>query len=292
MSLEILQSNPQETIRLLQEELAETNGEVMILTLELEKRVEERTAELSAAQEELKKRNAELLKRTTQLEAVNKELEAFSYSVSHDLRAPARRINSFLSLMVAKYGPALDSEMRGYVDRVTNCSQEMIALIDDLLSFSRMGRVEMRETKFDLNETIAEVRDEMAEDLRGRNIEWNIHSMPSVRGDPALLKQVWVNLISNAVKYTRPRNPARIEIGWSQKNGEQEFYVKDNGVGFEMEDSRNLFNAFQRLHSASEFEGTGIGLANVHRIIGRHGGKIRAEAKLDQGAAFYFTLPV
>jgi light-regulated signal transduction histidine kinase (bacteriophytochrome) len=290
--MEILQSNPEETIRILQEELAETNGEVLLLTLELEKRVEERTADLRIAEEELRKRNAELIKRTAQLEAVNKELETFSYSVSHDLRAPARRISSFLSLMIAKHGTGLDSEAREYLDRVSTSAKEMTALIDSLLAFSQMGRVEMREARFDLNELISEVIEEMSEDFRDRNIDWNIHPMPTVRGDPALLKQVWVNLTSNAVKYTRPRNPARIEMGWSEKDSAQEFYVKDNGVGFDMEHAQKLFGAFQRMHSANEFEGSGIGLANVQQIVGRHGGRVRAESRPGEGAVFYFTLPV
>jgi len=292
MSTEFLQRNsPQDTIRLLQDELAETNAEVMLLTLELEKRVEERTAELRAAQEELKTRNAELLQRTAQLEAANKELEAFSYSVSHDLRAPIRRIDGFLYILVNDFGEGLNEEAKKLINRAVESAQEMGKLIEHLLGFSRMGRAALRKSTFDPNLLIEEIIRDMANDIEGRNIEWNIRQMPRIQGDFNLLKQVWVNLLSNAVKYTRPRNPAKIEVGCRETETTLEFYVKDNGVGFDMQYAHKLFGVFQRLHLAEEFEGTGIGLANVQQIISKHGGKVWADSKPGEGATFYFTLP-
>lgn len=285
-------NDPEAKIQLLQDELAETNAEVLLLTLELEKRVEERTAELRATEEQLKKRNAELVKRAVQLEALNKELEAFSYSVSHDLRAPIRRIDGFLYLLVEQHASELSPEARNFVSKASDSAQEMGKLIDSLLEFSRMGRAAMRETLFDPNPMIAEIIREISAETQGRNIEWNIHRLPDVHGDPTLLKQVWVNLLSNAAKYTRPRNPAKIEIGCTRRDGELEFYVKDNGVGFDMRYAHKLFGVFQRLHLASEFEGTGIGLANVAQVVSKHGGKVRAESKQGEGSTFYFTLPV
>lgn len=292
MSTELLyRSDPEERIQLLQEELAETNTEVLLLTLELEKRVDERTAELRAAQEELKRRNAELVKRTVQLEAANKELEAFSYTVSHDLRAPIRRVDGFLYLLLEQHGSALSSGAREFVDKAVKCAREMGTLIENLLAFSRLGRAALREKRFDPNVLIDEVIREISNDTQGRNIEWNIHRLPNVQGDPDLLKQVWVNLLSNAVKYTRAANPAKIEVGCVENETGLEFYVKDNGAGFDMRYAHKLFGVFQRLHHAEEFEGTGIGLANVLQIISKHGGKVRAEGKPGAGATFYFTLP-
>lgn len=286
------QYNSEETIRILQEELENTNAEVLLLTLELEKRVEERTAELKAAQDELKKRNLELLRRTVQLESLNHELEAFSYSVSHDLRAPARRIDGFLTLALEHHGPKLDDEARNFLDRALRSAREMGVLIENLLAFFRMGRAAMQETDFDTNLMVGEIVSDIKNDCPDRTIEWNIRPLPQIHGDPNLLKQVWVNLISNAVKYTRPRVPAKIEIGCLQKPSENQFYVKDNGVGFDMKYSSKLFGVFQRLHRVDEFEGTGVGLANVRQIISKHGGKVWAEAKPGEGATFYFTLPI
>ncbi len=285
-------ANPQDCIRLLQQELAETNREVMLLTMEMDQRVEERTAELRAAEEELKRKNAELLKRTAQLESANKELEAFSYSVSHDLRAPLRRVDGFVQVMLMDHATSLNESARQCLDRISAAAAEMARLIDDLLSFSRMNRAEMREARFDLGQMIKDVRNRLMEDVKGRNIEWEIQSLPVVRGDPALLRQVWVNLLSNAIKYTRPRDPARIQVCCIQRENEWEFQVRDNGVGFDMKYAGKLFGVFQRLHHANDFEGTGIGLASVQQIIRRHGGKIWADSKVNEGATFYFTLPM
>jgi|SRR5579859_106265 len=284
-------STPEETIRLLQDELAETNREVLLLTVDLDERVEERTAELRAAQEELRQTNADLVQRTAQLETANQELESFSYSVSHDLRAPARRIGGFVGIILTDYGSTLTREVREWIDKISKEAAEMSQLIQDLLAFARMGRSAMRPSHLSMDDLLKGVLQELSADTQGRNIEWNIGALPLVLGDPALLKQVWVNLLSNATKYTRARAPARIKIGCLQKENEWEFYVNDNGAGFDMLQAEKLFGVFQRLHSSEEFEGTGIGLATVQRIIERHGGRTWAEGRINEGATVYFTLP-
>jgi signal transduction histidine kinase len=230
--------------------------------------------------------------RTAQLEAVNKELEAFSYSVSHDLRAPLRHIDGFVEMLRQTSAASLDSSGQRYLEIISESAKRMGGLIDDLLVFSRMGRSEMRRENVKTSEQVAEVLREMARDLEGRNIHWDIAPLPEVNGDRAMLKQVWVNLLSNAVKYTRHRERAEIEVRCHQNNATDiEFSVRDNGAGFDMQYADKLFGVFQRLHHSEEFEGTGIGLANVRRIIQRHGGKTWAEGKVDAGATFYFTLP-
>jgi light-regulated signal transduction histidine kinase (bacteriophytochrome) len=292
MSTEILQpETPQEIIRALQQELTQTNREVLLLTVELDKRVEERTAELRAAQEELLRKNAELVKKSVQLEAANRELEAFSYSVSHDLRAPLRHIGGYLRMALGDKSITFSETARDCLGRVSNATQQMGKLIDDLLEFSRMGRTEMQQVQFSMGELVNEVIREMADETGKRNIQWDIKPLPTIRGDRALLKQVWMNLLSNAVKYTRPRDPAKISLAACQKNGEWEFYVEDNGVGFDEHYKDKMFGVFQRLHSAEDFEGTGIGLANVQRIILRHGGRTWAKGEVEKGATFYFTMP-
>jgi light-regulated signal transduction histidine kinase (bacteriophytochrome) len=292
MSTETLRrENPQELIRILQQELTQTNREVLQLTVELDQRVEERTSELSAAQEELLRKNAELVLKTSQLEAANKELEAFSYSVSHDLRAPLRHIDGYLHLILGDKNCAVSETTEKYLRKASDAAAEMGKLIDDLLAFSRMGQTEMRSGRFNMDELVNDVICDMADDIQGRNIEWNIQPLPTVSGDRALLKQVWVNLLSNAVKYSGPRDPAKIKIASIHKSGEWQFSVEDNGVGFDPRYAGKMFGVFQRLHSAEEFEGTGIGLANVRRIILRHAGRTWAESEVGKGATFYFTLP-
>ncbi len=241
------------------------------LICDLEKRVAERTAELTAS---------------------NKELEAFSYSVSHDLRAPLRHIDGFLELLKKTAGTALDEQSRHYMDTISKAAQKMGLLIDDLLSFSRMGRHAMRFQPVDLGDLVRDVVRELAPDADGRDIDWRIGDLPAVQGDAAMLRMVLTNLIANALKFTRPRQPARIEIG-SQPGPDSEtvVFVRDNGVGFDMTYGDKLFGVFQRLHRADEFEGTGIGLASVRRIINRHGGRTWAKGKVDHGAIFYFSLP-
>lgn len=283
--------NPQQLIRILQQELTETNREVLLLTVELDNRVQERTAELCAAQQELLRKNEELLRKTSQLEDANKEMEKFSYSVSHDLRAPLRHMDAYLNMLLDDKDSKLSETGQTYLHRVVNAAQQMSKLIDDLLEFSRMGRAEMRRMQFEMSDLVNDVIRDMAEDIEDRNIEWDVQPLPAVRADRDLLKQVWANLLSNAVKYSRPRNPAKISIGATQKGGEWEFYVHDNGVGFNAKYADRLFGVFQRLHSAEEFEGTGIGLANVKQIVLRHGGRIWAEGEEGTGATFHFTLP-
>jgi PAS domain S-box-containing protein len=235
--------------------------------------------------------DAVLKRRTAELETANKELEAFSYSVSHDLRAPLRHIDGFSELLVEECGTTLNDSGRRYIGVISESVKQMGKLIDDLLVFSKMGRVEMRQTQVGMDDLVKEVVRELAGETNGREIEWEIHPLPDARGDRSMLKQVWVNLLSNSVKYTRPRDVAKIDIGYNKKNGELEFYVRDNGAGFDMKYAEKLFGVFQRLHRAEEFEGTGVGLANVSRIVARHGGRIWAQAKVDEGAIFYFTLP-
>ena len=230
--------------------------------------------------------------RTAQLEAANKELEAFSYSVSHDLRAPLRHIDGFVRMFREDHEKDLPESARRYLGIISESARRMGALIDDLLVFSRMGRAELRRTNINMDALVSDVLRDMAPEFQGRNIEWDIGPLPEVNCDAAMLKQVWVNLISNAVKYTRDRSPAKIKIRCRENDaGEYEFSVQDNGAGFDMRYANKLFGVFQRLHRDEEFEGTGIGLANVRRIVSRHGGQTRAEGEIDKGATIYFTLP-
>ncbi|MFZ2955731.1 MAG: ATP-binding protein [Candidatus Ozemobacteraceae bacterium] len=245
--------------------------------------------------EEMKILNAELEERVNQrtalLEVANKELEAFTYSVSHDLRAPLRHIDGFVELLVRRFKDSLPEKAQYYLSTIADSARQMGMLIDDLLQFSRTGRAEMRKSSIDLNPILKEVQDSLRRDYSGRRIEWIMVPLPMVFCDGALLKQVWVNLLSNAVKFTRKRKDARIEIGFHEVGEEFVFFVRDNGVGFDMQYSQKLFGVFQRFHSTEEFEGTGIGLANVRRIILRHGGRTWGEGEPDQGATFHFTLP-
>jgi light-regulated signal transduction histidine kinase (bacteriophytochrome) len=258
-----------------------------------------RTAELATANAELEQSRAEIFQSSQkvqasnqQLQAANKELESFSYSISHDLRAPLRHIDGFAGLLTKHAGETLDEKGRRYLATISASAKRLGQLIDELLVFSRMGRTELRQTPFDSREIIDEVIRELQPDLQGRQVEWHIGNLPRVQADPAMLRQVWANLLGNAVKYTRNRPIARIEIEQKQNGtGETVFAIRDNGAGFDMQYASKLFGVFQRLHTATEFEGTGIGLANVHRIVQRHGGRVWAEGAVGEGATFYFSLP-
>jgi signal transduction histidine kinase len=249
------------------------------------------------AADEIRALNAQLeqrvRERTSQLDGANKELEAFAYSVSHDLRAPLRHISGFSEMLAARSSDQLDQKGKHYVGVIISSVRQMGDLIDDLLQFSRTGRAELQITEVDMSELLREAMQPLAPICAGRDIAWSIDTLPSVRGDAALLRQVWANLLDNAIKYTRDRSPARIEVCTHDGDGltEDVFVVRDNGVGFDMQYAHKLFGVFQRLHSSAEFEGTGIGLANVQRIVHRHGGRVWAEGELDKGASFYFALP-
>ncbi len=250
--------------------------------------------ELKRAEDEIKALNTELearvAKRTAELEAANKELEAFSYSVSHDLRAPLRAINGFASIVLEEFGPQLPEEGRRHLNRVCNGGKRMGELIDDLLSFSRLSRQPTNRQTVDVARLVEEALAELKPATDNRQIETRIGELPACQGDPGLLKQVWVNLLSNALKYSRDRAPAIVETGCERTNGKTVYFVRDNGVGFDMQYAQKLFGVFQRLHRADEFEGTGVGLAIVQRIVHRHGGRIWVAAEPDRGATFYFTL--
>lgn len=221
---------------------------------------------------------------------VNKELEAFTYSVSHDLRAPLRSIRGFADVLKEEYGSRLDDEGNRLLDIVMRNASRMGQLIDDLLDFSRMGRKDLAHTNINMSQLVDEVISELTAGEK-RKIEWDIGPLKHVWGDINMMKQVWINLISNALKYTRKTEKPCIEIGCSPKSGLDIFYIRDNGVGFDMQYSNKLFNVFQRLHNVKDFEGTGVGLALCHRIVSRHNGDIWAEAKVNQGATFFFYIP-
>jgi PAS domain S-box-containing protein len=247
--------------------------------------------ERKQAEDELARLSAEAVQRATLLEEANKDLEAFSYTVSHDLRAPLRHVQGYVELLKKATADQLSEAAAGYVSAISDASKQMGQLIDDLLSFSRLGRAEMHRSTVRLDDIVQSCLAALELETGSRNILWKFAPLPSVMGDPAMLRQVFANLIGNAVKYTGRRERAEIEIGCAgSEDGRAIIFIRDNGVGFDMQCAGKLFGVFQRLHTTAEFEGTGIGLANVQRIITRHGGRIWADAAVDKGATFYFTL--
>ncbi len=270
---------------------------------ELEIRVEQRTTDLrntldqleieiterKRVEEDIQKLNEQLKLRATELEATNKELEAFSYSVSHDLRAPLRAINGFSRILLDEYTPGFNSEAGRYLQMIRDNAKQMGYLIDDLLTFSRLSRSALKKQPVHPNDLVRQVLTDLCHE-ENRHVEISISDLPICQADPTLLKQVWVNLLANALKFTQQRETALIEVGCQQIDGELVYLVKDNGVGFDMQYAHKLFGVFQRLHRAEEYEGTGVGLAIVQRIIHRHGGRVWAEGEVNKGATFYFTV--
>jgi K+-sensing histidine kinase KdpD len=243
-------------------------------------------------EESLRQTQEALAERAVELEAANKELEAFAYSVSHDLRAPLRHVAGYAELLQKQASSLLDDKSRRYLKTILESAKRMGDLIDDLLSFSRIGRAETIKAVVNLEQLVAQVVAELGQQTSGREIAWKIGPLPVCHGDRSMLKVVVVNLLSNAVKFTRIRPRAEIEIGCADgRENQVELFVRDNGAGFDMQYVNKLFGVFQRLHRPEEFEGTGIGLATVQRIIHRHGGEVRAEGAVGQGATFYFSLP-
>jgi light-regulated signal transduction histidine kinase (bacteriophytochrome) len=286
------------------EELIIANKELAFQNKEKEKRAEEliiANRELKSAEDDIRKLNDELERkvkeRTSQLEfankeleVVNKELESFSYSVSHDLRAPIRAIHGYTTILAEDYIDSFDSEGLKIFQAITRNSKKMGELIDDLLAFSKLGRKQVSFAAIDMNALVKMVQDEITED--DENVpNYTIDVLPQAMGDKSLIKQVWINLISNAIKYSRHKPETSVEIGSHTDNGMIVYYVKDQGAGFDMQYYDKLFGVFQRLHSQEEFEGTGIGLAIVQKIVQRHSGLAWAESELDQGSTFYFSLP-
>jgi signal transduction histidine kinase len=241
-------------------------------------------------EEQIRKLNEQLEQQTADLEVANRELEAFAYSTSHDLRAPVRHMLGFTELLQKHAQPNLDDKSRRYLSTILNAARKMGALIDDLLAFSRIGRAESQEGTVNLGPLVQDVIDEMRPDTSGRNITWRIGALPTLHCDRSMMRLVFVNLIANAIKFTRPRAGAEIEIGTFENERGVVVFVKDNGVGFDMQFSNKLFRVFQRLHGTEEFEGTGIGLATAYRIIHRHRGAMWADGAVNGGATFFFSI--
>jgi PAS domain S-box-containing protein len=243
------------------------------------------------ADEQIRQLNSDLQKNLVQLEMINKELESFSYSVSHDLRAPLRALDGYSKMIEEDYMDKLDDEAKRLFRIIRQNARKMGNLIDDLLEFSKLGRKEVRKSEVNMEKLVASILEEIKESTKHKAIV-NISSLPPAPADHALLAQVWMNLLSNAIKYSSKKDHPRVEIGCEEHGDENVYFVKDNGAGFSMEYASKLFGVFQRLHKASEFEGTGVGLAIVHKIVTKHGGRVWARGEVSEGATFYFSLPL
>jgi len=283
-------------------ELAQAQDELTRLNAQLEEKVLQRTASLAAeiverkrVEEEVRKLNEELehrvRERTVELEAANRELEAFSYSVSHDLRSPLRAVDIFSKDLREGFSPQLPSEAQQLLTRVISNAGRMTQLIDDLLRFSHLNRHPVTKQLVNVGTIVRDVLEELRREHPQRTIEVRVGELPDCVGDRSLLIQVFANLLANAFKFTRQKEKAVIELGYEQTEGGGAYFVRDNGAGFDMRYADNLFGVFQRVHSQDEFEGTGVGLSIVRRIIQRHGGRVWAKAEVGKGATFFFTLP-
>lgn len=268
----------------------DAKGEVGGIVIFAEDITERKNSE-DALRESEQQLEARVEQRTAEMEAANRELEAFTYSVSHDLRAPLRHVAGFSRILTEDFGPQLPAEARDHIRRIEDGVRRMGVLVDELLNLARVGRHALKLERTDLNVVVQEVVSQLQPEISGRVVNWKIASMPPAVCDPALVKQVFRNFVANALKFTRPRPHADIEISCERKNGNLVIAVRDNGVGFNMKYVDKLFGVFQRLHRGEDFEGTGIGLATVQRIVHKHGGRVWAEGELDKGATFYFTLP-
>jgi signal transduction histidine kinase len=266
--------------------------QIMNLFISIYENAALKNSELISTQDQLNILNKSLEEKTRELEEANKDLEGFAYSVSHDLRTPLRAIDGFSHQVLKRYEDKLDDEGKRYLHMVRDNTLKMSQLIDDILAFSRMGRLGMSMAEVNMEGLAREVFDELMPAAAGRDLAVEIKPLPPARGDHAILRQVWVNLLGNAIKFTRHNPAASIQVGSYAEGKEHVYFIKDNGAGFDMQYADKLFGVFQRLHGVEEFEGTGIGLAIVKRVITRHGGRVWAEGKVNKGATFYFTLPV
>ncbi|HEX4350059.1 MAG TPA: response regulator, partial [Verrucomicrobiae bacterium] len=272
-------------------EILRAKVEVFVELAVARQKLQDEIAERMRIAMEISKLNKILEQKNNDLQTANADLESFCHSVSHDLRSPLRHIQGYIGILEQSAATRLNEQELQHMKVIKARALRMGQLIDDLLGFSRIGRTEMRTAQVDMDALLQETLAQLQPDLADRKIEWEIHPLPAVPGDPNMLRQVWVNFVANAVKYSRPRDPAKIKISADMQPDEVIYQISDNGVGFDMTYANKLFGVFQRLHSENEFEGTGIGLANVHRIIQRHGGRTWAEGKLGEGSTFYFALP-